>query len=267
MDARPKWFLHRRPQENAVLRLFCLPPAGAGASVYRGWLNAFPSAIEVCPIQLPGRENRFAEPFAAGLDELVAALCDVISELSERPFVLFGHSMGGYVAYRVAQRLERERRRLPEKIIIGGCRPPHFARRESPIHEMSETELVDRLRLLGGQLPSLDEEPELLEAVLPCIRADFHLLETDPREDLGPIGVSIDVIAGSADPVAPPCDMAEWVRYTTRSFSSCQVEGGHFFATMRPEMLLGLLRRDFQVLVSRLNRTATLVTPAARATC
>ena len=57
-----KWITCPRPNADATLRLFCLPYAGGGASIYRLWGPALPSWIEVCPVQLPGREDRYREP-------------------------------------------------------------------------------------------------------------------------------------------------------------------------------------------------------------
>lgn len=41
--------------------LFCFPFAGGGASAYNSWVQKMKDKVTVCPIQLPGREERIME--------------------------------------------------------------------------------------------------------------------------------------------------------------------------------------------------------------
>src|SRR5919197_4113314 len=70
------WLIRPQPRSSARLRLFCLAYAGGGASLFRSWPNGLPADVEVCGVQLPGRETRlFERPFMAMgplVDDLVA---------------------------------------------------------------------------------------------------------------------------------------------------------------------------------------------------
>ena len=71
-----QWVTCPFPQPDAALRLFCLPFAGGGASIYRTWGKLLGSTVEVCPVQLPGRENRFSEPAFKNAQALAQALAN-----------------------------------------------------------------------------------------------------------------------------------------------------------------------------------------------
>ena len=101
-----RWVTCPFPQPEAALRLFCFPFAGGGASIYRAWGKLFGAAVEVCPIQLPGRENRFSEPAFKDAQALAQALASQLQLYSDKPFVMYGHSMGALVAFELARVLQ-----------------------------------------------------------------------------------------------------------------------------------------------------------------
>src|SRR6185295_11175567 len=96
---------YREVNPNARLRLFCFPYAGGGASAYRGWATALPSDLEVCPVQLPGRESRLREAPFTRPEPLIQTLADVLEPHLDLPFVLFGHSMGGMISFELSREL------------------------------------------------------------------------------------------------------------------------------------------------------------------
>nr|MBA3949306.1 thioesterase [Acidobacteriota bacterium] len=102
-----KWITCPSPRPRATLRLFCLPFAGGGASTYRLWAGSLPASIEVCPIQPPGREDRYAEPAFTSIAALSRALADELGPYLDTPFAIFGHSMGALVAFETARALRR----------------------------------------------------------------------------------------------------------------------------------------------------------------
>ena len=96
-------------KSHARLRLFCFPYAGGGASIYHPWSKRLSGDVEICPLYLPGRENRLREPCFKRLSSLVEELTDALTHFMDVPFAFFGHSMGALISFEVARRLRRSR--------------------------------------------------------------------------------------------------------------------------------------------------------------
>lgn len=88
-------------------KLVCFPFAGGGASHYAKWNEHMP-AIEVLPVQLPGRENRIKDEPYRNSEELTEKIVNEIAPyLQSGNFSVFGHSMGGVLAFEVVKKLEK----------------------------------------------------------------------------------------------------------------------------------------------------------------
>src|SRR5262245_32711610 len=124
-DHRP-WLIGARPDPRARLRLFCFPSAGGGASAYAPWAELLPAGVELCRVQLPGRESRFVEPAAGSLDELLPRVHAALRPFFDVPFSLFGHSMGALLAFELTLRLRAAGERLPASLYPSGHRAPHM---------------------------------------------------------------------------------------------------------------------------------------------
>lgn len=69
-----------------------------------------------------------------------------------RPFVLFGYSMGGMVAYRMAQKLEKAGI-YPKAVIISAIQPPDIKRKK--VSHYDDDAFLDHIIQLGECLMSL----------------------------------------------------------------------------------------------------------------
>src|SRR5438128_1840495 len=116
MNVPSRWFLKFNTAPNNFSRLFCFAPAGGGASAFRNWGQKFPSDIEVCAIQLPGRETQSREPLVNHIDTLLDALVPEILPFLDKPFAIFGHSLGALVGYEFTRRLMAEYGPLPTSL-------------------------------------------------------------------------------------------------------------------------------------------------------
>src|SRR5260370_20858382 len=170
-ESHPCLFL-RAERQKSLLRLFCLPSAGGGSSAYRDWQNGFPSEIEVCPVQLPGRENRFSEPPATSMPSLVRALAAGLSPFLDRPFALFGHSLGALVAFELCQELRSMRQPVANHLFVSARPAPHLPDRRPPIHHLPDEALAAELRRLNGTPEDVLGDSALIELILPHLRAD-----------------------------------------------------------------------------------------------
>ena len=224
------WLAYRKPRPTARLRLFCLPYAGGAASIYRTWPQELPETIDVCPVQIPGREQRLREPAHTRTEPLVEALAEAIEPLlDEMPFVFFGHSMGAMLGFELAHQLRSTVGKTPVHLLASARRAPHLPPEEKCYHKLPEDELKERLLEIEGTPREVLEHEELMALMLPLIRADFELNETYRATDRPPLDLPIDTFGGLTDPEVEKEDLEAWAELTRGAFRLRMFPGGHFF--------------------------------------
>ncbi|WP_327091146.1 lantibiotic dehydratase [Nonomuraea sp. NBC_01738] len=228
--------LHPRPHARALL--FCLPYAGSGAVAFHGWAAAADPGLEVLSVVPPGRESRITEP--VGFD--VAELATVIAGRADRPYALYGHSMGGRAAFELVRELRRRGERLPERLYLGGCCPPDRVNPLDGLSQAPDDELLRRVSALGGMPQEVLDSPELVELVLPILRGDFAWLDAYRYRAEEPLPVPITAFGGADDPVTEA--MPYWREHTSAAFELHVEPGGHFFLRESMERILGVVAED-----------------------
>jgi surfactin synthase thioesterase subunit len=243
-------------------RLFLLPYAGGGANVYRAWPQLLPAGLEVLAVQLPGRERRFGEPPVTDMNALLDALVPAMAPLLDLPFALFGHSMGAAIAHGLALRLAAEGLPVPHLEAVSGHDSPLRPRRCSSLHELPEAEFLAELRRLGGTPPEVLENRELLELMLPMLRADAELVGSyRPAPGAATqLPCPIVVYGGAADTETTPEGLAAWADCSESGAARVTIfPGGHFFLVEARDALLADLASE---LCRRLPLGAARAAPA-----
>lgn len=228
------WVSWGRPARTTRLRLLCFPYAGAGASIFRTWSSALPADVELCPIQLPGRETRMLERPYTRLSPLVEALGAALIPLLDKPFALFGHSLGTLIAFELARRLRETYSVSPVRLIVSAGAAPQLSHRGTPVHNLPETEFLAELRRLNGTPIELLNHAELMEILLPLLRADFALYETYQYSVAPALNCPITAFGGLQDRRVEQADLAAWSVQTDNSFALRMFPGDHFFLKQPP---------------------------------
>jgi medium-chain acyl-[acyl-carrier-protein] hydrolase len=231
----------------APRRLFCFPPVGGAASLYRRWSQRFGNRIEICAVQLPGREDRMADTPFRDLRELVRAVADALAPyLGEKPFAFFGHSMGAIISYELAAELRRRKLPKPRRLFLSAAAaPPLTYIPDPPRHTMTDEQLVTELRRLGGTPEELLQHRELLDLVLPSLKADFSVFDTYRYQDTEPLDVPISVFGGIDDAVLPEEKLVPWQEHTSADFTLRIFPGNHFYLQTQEEALTREIERLF----------------------
>lgn len=256
-DATDRWVIRHKRNPAAKLRLFCFSYAGGGASVFRLWHAALSPDIEVCAVQLPGREHRFSEPLITRTSELVPAVGEAIAPLLDRPFVLFGHSLGGLTAFCLARWLRQRKGPEPRRLVVSARAAPHLPLLRPPVHALPEARFIEELRFYDATPTAVLADAELRALFLPVLRADFALFETYTHEAEPPLDCPIVALSGSTDHTVSEERIAAWQEHTTGAFTLHRIPGGHFFLNTAQAELLRVLEQDLQRLGLALTRAPT----------
>lgn len=215
------------------MRLICLPFAGGMAQSFHSWADPLSPVAELCALALPGRGTRVKEPSIERMDELTAAVCDAVQGLLDRPFALFGHSMGALLAYELARELERSGAPAPLRLFVSGFRAPHLPARGDPLHVLPDDALAARLNSFGGTPPQVMESDAMMELFLPPARADLAACETYRHEPSTALATPITAFGGRADKLVTEYELRAWAEHTTGEFRARMFDGGHFFLRER----------------------------------
>ncbi len=246
-----KWFVCPQPNPSAESRLFIFPSAGGSPAAFSKWTAG---NIETFVAHYPGRGSRFNEPAIKKLDVLVEDLLHEIQPLLDKPFALFGHSMGGLIAFELAQSLRRFdpsiklRASLPRptQLFISACAAPQFSDSNPPIHSLPDDDFLDALKKFNGIPSEILNQPEALKIFLPILRVDFEAVETY-RFDLNdpPLDIPIIVFGGLHDARVNRERIEGWADQTTARFESHYFPGGHFFIHDIREAMMRSIAAEF----------------------
>ena len=237
----PGWLRIVGSSRAPALRLFCLPHAGGTAAAFAPWARYLPSSIEVTAIQLPGHGDRLSEAPMATLQPLAEAIASAVEARLDRPFALFGHSMGALLAFEVARTLRRRHRTEPAHLIVSGCRAPTVPDRGSVRHDLPDAEMLAEVEQFNGAPPELLANPDFTAVLLPALRADFEALDKYVYVADAPLACAITVLGGLADDRVRREHLEPWRDETTGVTRVALFPGGHFFINEARDRVLGTL--------------------------
>jgi medium-chain acyl-[acyl-carrier-protein] hydrolase len=234
-------YLHGK--RGARVKLFCFPYAGGGASIFLAWDQLLGADVELWPIQLPGRENRIHEPFSRSVEEI----CDAMAHDPLLPFrgtfAFFGHSLGAIIAYELAQRLRQVGRPQPTQLLISAHRAPQIPLARRPTWNLPDVQFRQRLMELNGTPRAVFENPELLQLILPRMRADLRLAETYSHLATHvPLSCAITAFGGKGDHETSVEHLEPWRAVTGGPFQMQMFEGDHFFIHSNRHSLLSAVK-------------------------
>jgi medium-chain acyl-[acyl-carrier-protein] hydrolase len=180
------------------------------------------------------------QPFTR-METLAAELVTVLAPLLDVPSAFFGHSLGAAAAFEIAWRLSVHHGLRPASLFVSARRAPHLSSSSGAIHLLPEPEFKQKLRELGGTPEEALNNRELLDLILPILRADFELNDTFViRPDRPPLACPVYAFGGRGDTEVAEADLDAWRHVTSCEFRLRMFDGGHFFLREN----LGVIVRD-----------------------
>ena len=243
--------IYPKPNPQSRMRLFCFPYAGSTAAVFRSWPQYLPSEIELCAVQYPGRGSRLAEPLGEGIVEVMNEIYPDLQPFLDKPFAFFGHSMGALVGYEFARRLQSEQQQGPFQLFVSGCSAPHVRMFDEITYNLPEPEFLAELRRLQGTPEEVLDNAELMQLMMPIIRADFKASQTYKYVTGPPLECPIRAFGGLKDEMVPREDVEAWSEHTGSSFRAQMLPGDHFFLNTSQSLLTRIIAQE---LIMHLNK-------------
>ncbi len=225
-----RWLVNPQPNSKADLRLFLFPYAGGAPSSFNKWVAEFPNNIEISIVHYPGRGSRYNEPPIRELPVLVDEIDRAIQPVLDKPFIFFGHSLGGVLAFELARQLSQQNLPQPNILFVSACGAPHIPKLNLPIHALPDPEFVRSLQELNGLPAEVEKDSELMQLLLPALRADFEAAESyQYTSNEHRLGCPIIAFGGTDDFHVDRDRLEGWGCQTKGSFKSQIFSGDHFF--------------------------------------
>lgn len=240
MRRPPRWLI-REPTGDSSARLFCIPYSGCGASMYRQWPRFF-GGIEICPVQLPGRENRMREPAYGTYEEMADGLTDGLAPYLDKPFGFFGQCGSALAAVEATIRLSERALPLPRHLFLSSQVAPHdppYGR----LLRMTKDELRDELRHLFTELGAAPPE-DLIDLAHQILITDMEATRKYRHDRAVRLPAPITAIGWTKDIDVPAELMRGWADYAPTTFEV--LEGVHYTFLEAPASLQEVIRRDLE---------------------
>lgn len=219
--------------------------------MFRTWSNELPSEIEVCAVQLPGRENRLNEPLRTQLSPVVQTLAQALLPHMNKPFAFFGHSMGALMSFELARQLQKQNSPVPVHLFVSGREAPQILDTKPPIHNLPLPAFVEKLRDYNGTPEVVLQDPELMQLLVPVLRADFAIVETYEYSNKEPLNCPISAFGGLEDSLVKHENLPDWRNQTSNSFQLRMLKGNHFFLHTERSLLLKYISQDLSNCVAK----------------
>ncbi len=162
----------------------------------------------------------------------------ITEKLTSSDFMIYGHSMGAYLALKVCNMLEKINK-MPVALIVSGNPGPGI-RDDKKRYLLGKEDFIKELKKLGGIPTELIEDKESLSFFEPILRADFEISEKNEVTIEHAVNTPLFAMMGSLeDDVAK---ITNWAGYTRAGFNYEILEGDHFFIHKHPDRIAQLIK-------------------------
>jgi medium-chain acyl-[acyl-carrier-protein] hydrolase len=248
------WFICYKPNSMAKLRLFCFPYAGGGATSFYPWTHELPSDVEIIGIQMPGQESRFKEPPIKSINLVVKVLANAIYPKLNKHFGFFGHSLGAFISFELTRKLSKQYGLKPHHLFVSGIRAPQIPNSNSSICHLPKDAFLKELnRRYGGINEGIFQDADLLQELLPGLRANFKMYESYKYINDNPLDCPITAFGGLRDYSVSQKDLEAWRHQTKGAFTLYMLPGNHFFIHLERKHFLRTLSNEVSKTLAGIN--------------
>jgi medium-chain acyl-[acyl-carrier-protein] hydrolase len=144
--------------------------------------------------------------------------------------------MGGRLGFEICRDLEARFATRPLVFFTSGANSPQIPE-PNPAHNLPDDQLIARLRELNQSRPGAFDNPELLQLILPILKADLSASETYVYKPGPPLRCPLVVLGGVSDSETTRKGLEEW-KHHALSFKMRVFPGDHFFINTAKTLVL-----------------------------
>lgn len=240
-------WIFRDNKKDVSNRIILFHHAGGTAAFYKGWSELFPQDTEVCAVQLPMRANRICESMPESIEQLAKNFIEENSGLFDKPFILFGHSMGAQIAFEVSCQLSRKGIN-PEALFVSACEAPLIPEeKDISAKEEDESNIIQILKDYGHIVDDeILDDPDFRSYYIPIVRQDFYISEKYFKPQSEILSCPIYSLSGKNDPFVKQKKCQGWCGYTDCSCTFEEFSGDHFYLEQKKEEIAHIIQKAFR---------------------
>lgn len=225
------------------MKLFCLPYAGGSESVFHSWQLRLNPNIQLYPVALKGRGTRFTEGYYSNVEEAVNDIFENIKNQLNNDYAIFGHSMGGLLAYELYYKIQKSGIKTPKHLFFSGYKAPYISRKRVPIYNLSDDDFKKKIIDLGGTPKEVINNQELFDLFLPILKNDFKIVDQYiHHQKESKINSDITVFYGEDD-INDNQDVNAWKYQANKNFKLYKFRGGHFFVNQEIDRVVSIINK------------------------
>ena len=210
------------------LNLICLPYAGGTKHSFRYLNKSILENVNIHSYDYPGHGNRIKESCLTDMNDIVDDIYSQIQPLLNKPYAIYGHSMGAILSYLLTRKIELNKLNLPLHVFVSGTDAPSVRHKKELRYSLPKDQFIEKLKKLGGMPDEILENEELLGFFEPILRSDFKAVETFKYSKQNPLEVPITVMIGDGEELEEE-DVLKWQDETVHQLDVYTLKGGHFF--------------------------------------
>lgn len=180
------YFRHDIIKNKDNTYILCFPEGGGVTYDYHKWNQIKSKNISFLPVTLPGHEKRITESPKTSINRIVSEIAYEMHNFIDYHFSLFGSCFGGIIAYELACLLDTlygmKIERLYIKNLVAPSANSSISNKEK-LHLLSDKEFINKLVEKGVIHSSVLSNKELINLILPGLKADYQMFENYIRSD------------------------------------------------------------------------------------
>jgi medium-chain acyl-[acyl-carrier-protein] hydrolase len=227
---RSKHFIRPIKVKSPKARLIAFPYAGGSAVAYHKWAKHLSPQTELISLQYPGRGRLTRMNPCTSIHDLAKECCKTVLTLSDKPFYFFGHSLGALVAFETIRMLRSLGKSVPKALVVSSHQAPestsYFGNK---LHTLPDEQFLSGFEHYGGIPTEILQSPDMMEYLMPLLRADMTALETWRYKPESPLEIPIVAMGSDEDMTLDLTQLQRWGEFTNSTFQFQVMPGNHFY--------------------------------------